>query len=183
MILPSGPFDLLYVDFPLHWQAWSSKGDGRSPQRKYRCPPMPELLDIAKALRDIAAPNSVMASWVYGPRLPDNLRLIEAAGFVYRSSGFVWLKTDAAGKPLMGCGFGTRKETECLWIASRGKGLKRRDMGVRELIQAPRQRHSTKPDEAAHRLERLYGEVRRLEMFARKHRPGWESYGDELADE
>ena len=178
MNLPAGPFDLIYCDPPLHFNGWSVKGEGRSPQRKYRCMPLPEL--IALPITAIAAPNSILAVWVYGPRLPDTLSLIEHWGFVYRSSGFVWVKIAKDGKPRMGCGFGTRKESECLWLASRGKGLQRRDKAVREVILAPRREHSAKPPEAAARLERLYGDVRRVELFARQHRDGWTCWGNQL---
>lgn len=180
MILPVGPFDLIYADPPLHWTGWSEKGEGRSPQRKYRCPPMSEL--IALPVASIAAPNSVLATWVYGPRLPDTLTLISAWGFSYRGNGFVWVKIDSRGRPRMGCGFGTRKESETLWLASRGKGLRRLDKGVREVIFAPRREHSRKPDEVAERLERLYGPMRRIELFARERRPGWTAWGDELSE-
>ena len=71
------------------------------------------------------------------------------------------MKIAKDGKPRMGCGFGTREKSECLWLASRGKGLQRRDKAVREVILAPRREHSAKPPEAAARLERLYGNVTR----------------------
>jgi N6-adenosine-specific RNA methylase IME4 len=181
MILPAGPFDLLYADPPLYWTGWSPKGEGRSPQHHYRCPPMSDLLALPFA--DIAAPNAVLAIWVYGPRLPDTLALIGGWGFAYQSEGFVWVKVDKQGRPRMGCGKSTRKESESLWLATRGTGLRRVDMGVRQVIFAPRGAHSRKPDEAAHRLERLHGPVRRIELFAREHRPGWASWGDELPDD
>jgi N6-adenosine-specific RNA methylase IME4 len=175
---PNGPFDLIHADPPLYFRGWSVKGEGRSPQRQYRCPPLSEL--IALPVAGIAAPDSVLAIWVYGPRLPDTLALIEAWGFSYRGSGFVWVKVSKDGRPRMGCGFGTRKESECLWLASRGKGLPRRDKAVREVILAPRREHSRKPDEASARLEKLYGDVRRVELFARERRPGWTAWGDEV---
>jgi N6-adenosine-specific RNA methylase IME4 len=172
---------LLYVDPPLYWRGWSEKGEGRSPQRKYRCPPMSELLAIP--VEAIAAPNSMMAIWVYGPRLPDTLTLIDRWGFTYKGSCFVLVKIDSKGRPRMGCGFGTRKETETCWLASRGKGLKRLDKGVRETIFAPRGIHSAKPAEARVRLERLFGDVRRIELFARGAAPGgWTFWGDEADD-
>lgn len=179
--LPPGVFDLLYADPPLYFRGWSKKGEGRSPQRHYRCPPFDELLALPVA--DIAARDSVLAIWVYGPRLRDTLRLIEAWGFTYKSEGFVWVKVDKQGQPRMGGGLSTRKEAESLWLASRGKGLRRVDAGVRQLIFAPRGEHSEKPDEAARRLERLYGPVRSIELFARKRRFGWTAWGDELPNE
>jgi N6-adenosine-specific RNA methylase IME4 len=45
---------------------------------------------------------------------------------------------------------------------------------------AERREHSRKPDEAADALERLFGPVSRIELFARRRRPGWEAWGNEL---
>jgi N6-adenosine-specific RNA methylase IME4 len=39
-----------------------------------------------------------------------------------------------------------------------------------------------KPDEAYQALGRLYGDVRRLELFARRKRPGWTVWGNEVVD-
>jgi N6-adenosine-specific RNA methylase IME4 len=128
----------------------------------------------------IAAPNSVLAIWVYGPRLPDTLELIRTWGFHYVSSGLVWVKTTESGDLCFGTGYYTRKAAEFLLLAKRGNGLVRRDRGVPEVLIAPRGIHSRKPDEAAERLERLFGPVRRLELFGRgAPRPGWDIWGDE----
>jgi N6-adenosine-specific RNA methylase IME4 len=176
--LPCGPFDLIYADPPLHFATWSARGDGRSPQRKYRCTTLAEL--TALPIVAVAASNSILAIWVYGPRLLDTLALISTWGFTYVSVGFTWIKTTAAGVIHFGTGYYTRKGSETLLLAKRGNGLKRCDRGVPEVILAPRRQHSQKPDQAAERLERLFGDVRRLELFARSRRPGWVSWGDEL---
>ena len=177
MDLPPGPFDLIYADPPLGFATWSARGDSRSPQRKYRCTTLAEL--AALPIAAIAAPNSILALWCYGPRLIDTLALIPAWGFVHVSNGFTWIKTTAAGKLHFGTGYYTRKGSETLLLAKRGQGLTRRDRGVPEVILAPRRRHSQKPAEAAERLERLFGDVRRIELFARERRPGWDAWGDE----
>lgn len=55
------------------------------------------------------------------------------------------------------------------------------DRGVSELVRAPRLKPSgTKPSEIRHYLERLYGDVRRVELFARGEEPlGWTFWGDQ----
>jgi N6-adenosine-specific RNA methylase IME4 len=45
---------------------------------------------------------------------------------------------------------------------------------------SPRLEHSRKPDNVFEALERLFGPVRRLELFARRSRPGWEVWGNEI---
>ena len=77
-----------------------------------------------------------------------------------------------------GGGYGTRANPEPCLLAKRGKPL-RLDGGVHSVIMAPVGEHSEKPDEAYVRIERLYGGPR-LELFARKPREGWMTWGDEL---
>ena len=68
----------------------------------------------------------------------------------------------------MGDGKTTRKTTENMWLATRGRGLRIVDHGVSqaiidegaEAIFARRGGHSEKPEEAYERLERLFGDVR-----------------------
>ncbi len=74
----------------------------------------------------------------------------------------------------------SRKTNEQMLYAIKGAGLKRADRGVRQAILAPRTQHSEKPEAAMAALERLFGEVRRLELFARKHRDGWTCWGNQL---
>jgi N6-adenosine-specific RNA methylase IME4 len=47
-------------------------------------------------------------------------------------------------------------------------------------IEAPRGRHSEKPEIFAEHIERLFPNVPKLEMFARKARPGWDAWGNEV---
>jgi N6-adenosine-specific RNA methylase IME4 len=78
-----------------------------------------------------------------------------------------------------------------MWLATRGAGLPIVDHGVRQnvdsedeplIIEARRRGNSVKPDEAYAALERLYGEVRRLDLFARRPRPGWTVWGAEVVN-
>lgn len=65
-------------------------------------------------------------------------------------------------------------------IATRGQGLSFiKDHGVPSVIRAPRGEHSAKPEEAYNLVERLC-EGPRLDLFARRNRLGWSSYGDEI---
>ncbi|MDU6045693.1 MAG: MT-A70 family methyltransferase, partial [Proteus mirabilis] len=42
--------------------------------------------------------------------------------------------------------------------------------------------HSEKPKEVHHRLEELYGDVPRLELFAREKYGDWDVYGDQAKE-
>jgi N6-adenosine-specific RNA methylase IME4 len=181
---PEGTFDLVVVDLPLRWVAYSPKGEGRSPQRYYPTTDVPALIRMKPMLDAVMAKNCAGCFWVYGPRLPDTLKVIEGWNFTYKSELLAWVK------PGIGTGKTTRKVIENMWLATRGRGLPIRDHGVSQgvfteedlplAIEARRRAHSRKPDETYQALERLYGDVRRLDLFARHERPGWTSWGNEV---
>jgi hypothetical protein len=78
----------------------------------------------------------------------------------------------------MGQGYWTRANPETCWLATRGKP-QRLHTDVRQLIVAPIREHSRKPDEIHDRIERLVAGPY-LELYARRERPGWLTWGDEL---
>jgi N6-adenosine-specific RNA methylase IME4 len=182
-----GPFDLITVDLPLRWVAYSPKGEARSPQHHY---PTMEPASLVRLLRPmlaaVAAKNCVSGWWVYGPRLPDTLKVLTKSGFTFTTQLLTWIKTEKIGAgeldgwvkiDAFGTGKTTRKGAEDMWGAKRGHGVRIRDHSVDQRVFAPRGKHSQKPDEAYHALERLYGDVRRLELFGTKLRPGWAVWG------
>ena len=48
------------------------------------------------------------------------------------------------------------------------------------LVEAVRTRHSEKPEEVRRRIEELFGDVPRIELFARKRFHGWDCWGNEV---
>lgn len=65
-------------------------------------------------------------------------------------------------------------------MAVRGTGLERASRSVKQVIYSCQGEHSTKPAEARHRLEQLYGDVPRIELFARRPAEGWDVWGNEI---
>ena len=88
----------------------------------------------------------------------------------------------------MGMGRVFRNVVEYLLICTRGKYTKlvqsKSENGLilaEEVILAPRGKHSEKPDAAYAAIERVMPGPY-LEMFARRERPGWTVWGNELPD-
>ena len=175
----AGGYKLIYADPPWRFQTFSAKGEGRHANRHYETMDLKAICDLPVA--EIAARDCVLAIWDYGPLLPQVLRVIEAWGFTYQSELLVWVKTTPSGRLATGTGYTTRKNTELVLSATRGRGLEVVDRGVSQCFLAERREHSRKPDEAAESLERLFGPVPRIELFARRKRPGWTCWGAELA--
>jgi N6-adenosine-specific RNA methylase IME4 len=134
-----------------------------------------KALPVAKC----AADDCALFLWGTWPNMPMWMPVIEAWGFTYSGLAFDWVKLNANGRSLhWGTGYGTRANPEPCLLARRGN-LLRLDEGVHSVIMAPVGAHSEKPDEAYRRMERLFGGPR-LELFARKPREGWHTWGDEL---
>lgn len=140
------------------------------------------LTDIAAMpVSKIAAKNSVLLMWAIDPMLNVALEVIKAWGFIFKTLGFYWVKENVkSGGFFTGLGYYTRANPEQCLLATRGAGLKRKDRSVPRLIVAPRGRHSEKPVEAYNRIEQLFGNVSRIELFARNRRSGWDAFGNQV---
>lgn len=75
----------------------------------------------------------------------------------------------------------TRANTEDVLIATRGTGLERQHAGIKQVVYSPLGAHSEKPWEVRHRLELLYGDVPRIELFSRSAATGWSHWGNQCA--
>jgi N6-adenosine-specific RNA methylase IME4 len=173
--LPEGPFDLAYMDPPWRWKTRSPAGDGK--------PPPYARLDFTSLqtfpLPDLMERNSAVVSWVIDTHIPQMLELARWWGLRYSTVCFTWAKLTKTGQRWhFGTGKTTRANTEQCFLFWYGKGLPIRDHSVRRLIVAPVREHSRKPDEARAGLMKLFGDVRRVELFANEKTPGWEAWGD-----
>lgn len=172
--LPAAAHRVILIDPPWLYKARSPKGEGRSAQHHYRCMPLEEICDLP--VRSLAERHCWLWLWATAPMLPHALQAMAAWGFTY-STQVVWVKTSKSGKPWAGTGKVLRGTHEPFIIAKRGSP--RVAKAIPSTILAPRLRHSEKPNEAYTLAERLFGEGPRADVFSRKHRPGWESWGDE----
>jgi N6-adenosine-specific RNA methylase IME4 len=168
---PEGPFSVILADPP--WPEEFGRSCSRSVTRHY---PTMALADIcALPVPDVAARAALLLLWVPANRLPLGLRVMAAWDFRFRTSG-VWVKPHAGtGKWLRG-----RHEVYLLgrrgaFPAPTGKGL------LPSVIEAPRGRHSVKPDALHEWVERTWPGRSCLELFARRQRPGWTAWGNDPA--
>lgn len=190
-----GKFNIIYADPAWRFKNWSMKElaergekwarrNGRSP---YDVMTTEDI--CALPVGELAARDSVLIIWATYPKLEDALQVIKAWGFTYKTVAFSWLKLNPSGQGFkMGLGYHTRGNVEPALLATRGDGLRRVDKGVMQVIIdedqgdcliAPVGEHSQKPAEARKRIERLYGDVPRVELFARQRTLGWQIWGNE----
>jgi site-specific DNA-methyltransferase (adenine-specific) len=132
---------------------------------------------------EIAFHDCVLLLWATCPGLPDAFEVMRTWGFRYSTVAFSWVKMTRDGRPVSGMGHSTKSSTELCLLGRRGKGLSRVDATVLQVILAPRGRHSQKPAEVRDRIVRLYGDVPRIELFARQRVLGWDCWGSEAPPE
>jgi len=167
----------ILADPPIPFETWSPRGEGRSPQRHYRCLSFDAL--AAMPIANVAAPNCFLFLWVPLRSVFLVEPLMQAWGFKFSGSAFCWAKQNKSGIGwFMGNGHTTRKNVEICWLGRRGSP-ERVSAGVRELIIAPVREHSRKPDEVYMRIEE-FCDGPYLELFARQCWPGWTCVGDEV---
>lgn len=139
-----------------------------------------EMLQLP--IKKIAADDSALFMWSTDAHLKQAIQLIEGWGFTYKTIAFHWIKYEASGKLSCHVGLWTNKDGgEVCLLGTRGKihgYLKNRK--IRQLVKFQRRAHSQKPEEVMKRIELMFGNVPRLELFARRKRDGWHSWGNEI---
>ena len=139
------------------------------------------LADIcALPVAEAATTPAHLYLWVPNALLPDGLAVMRAWGFEYKSN-LVWHKIRCdGGSDGRGVGFYFRNVTELLLFGTRGRNARTLAPGRRQvnLLAARKREHSRKPDEFYDVIEAC-SPGPRLEMFARGHRRGWASWGNQ----
>lgn len=171
--------DVIVADPP--WK-FRDQNMGRGASAHYPCLSVEQLERFR--LPPLGA-DAVLFLWRCGAMQAEALRVISAWGFVLKTE-LVWLKFTKNGRQHFGQGHYVRSSHEVCLIAARGRARPayrsvRSSFGARVPVNARgRAIHSAKPEEFFAIVERLYPNARRVEMFARRRRAGWEQYGNQV---
>lgn len=166
-------YNIVYAD-----PAWSYWDGGQKNQSLHYTT---MTIDDIKGLpvSNITDDNCILFIWVTYPILQEALEVIKSWGFNYSTCGFVWVKKNKSGEGnFFGLGSWTRANTELCLIATKGSIL-RMDASISQVIEAPIDEHSKKPDIVRHLITKLVGELPRIELFSRKPAEGWDVWGNE----
>ena len=193
---PCGGYGLIMADPPWRYDLYSEKGERKAPQSHYVCASTEDICALPVEL--IAAPDCLLWLWATNPMLPQAFQVIEAWGFTFKTAG-TWVKRTKHGKDAFGTGYVLRSSNEPFLIATRGRPKTTRstrstvptyDDGFHSsgsdwpagsiTIEAKTREHSRKPDEAFLAAENLMPDTRRIELFSRQKRTGWDVWGNEV---
>jgi len=178
---PTGEHEVVLADPP--WGYWGRQDKWGAAAKFYDTAPDEALLGLP--VRRLMKPKSVLFLWATSPRLDFAIDCIRAWGLHYRGVAFVWVKTRKDGEPIGAQGVRpsiVKPTAEYVLAASpvaKGRPLPLADEAAPNVVLAPRGAHSEKPEEVQARIERLYPDASRIELFARRRRDGWSAWGDQ----
>lgn len=173
-------YQIIYVDPP--WK-YNSRANHKTRFRGGACGHYPLMtMEQIKSLpiQNISDKNCVLFLWTTFPYLEEQIKLFKHWGFKYKTLGFSWIKTNQKNnKPFFGVGYYAKSNCEVCLMGIKGQ-LKPVSNKISSVIISPRREHSRKPDEVRCKIVELFGNLPRIELFAREKVEGWDVWGDEV---
>lgn len=165
----TGKYNIVYADPP--WQYEHIKTENRAIENQY---PTMAIDTICKLpVPTITADDAVLFLWATSPKLAEAMQVLTAWGFTYRTC-MVWVKDK------IGMGYYVRQQHELLLICTRGTlPVPEPSDRLSSVVNAPRGKHSEKPEAFYEIIERMYPAYQKVEIFSRNQREGWSGWGNE----
>lgn len=175
---PNKKYSIIYADPP-----WDYKGqlqhtgsggkESGGAIRHYPTVPVSEMKtwDVAS----ISEENCLLFMWSSSPHLDQAIQLGKAWGFRWATVAFIW------DKQRPNPGSYTLSQCELCLVFKRGNIPQPRGArNMRQLVQVKRTRHSEKPEAVRERIEKMFPQQCKIELFARKRYQGWDAWGLEI---
>lgn len=170
-------YQIIYADPPWSYQNGGVPQGGVNYQYKTMSSETIKKLPI----NEIADSTSVLMMWATFPKLQEALEVIKAWGFEYKTLGFSWLKTNKDGSPFFGIGYYAKSNQEVCLLAVKGKAHSLvKSNSVSSFVSTGRTKHSEKPQVFRDKIIELFGDIPRIELFARQKTEGWDAWGNEI---
>ena len=175
-------YEVLYVDPP--WRYKDGKDKTRKEFFQFASDNFPTMSkkELKKLeVPSICADNAIMFMWTTGPKLKEALLLLEAWGFTFKTTAFVWAKFTTHGKIATLPGRYTCGNAEFCLLATKGKCLLPAINNTRSLVttHGPR-KFSEKPDIVRENIEKMFPTHKRIELFSRHNLSNWHTWGNEV---
>lgn len=174
-------YSVIYLDPP--WKYAKRRKETKFGLGMHRYQGMTKNELCCLPVKSIAAENCALFMWHVAPKLVEYPigELFDAWGFRYATKAFTWIKINKDGTPRQGPGNYTASNSEDCFLGIKGSMTgKLLQKLVPQVIMEPIQEHSRKPDIVRKRIERMFGDVARIELFARERTCGWSAWGNEV---
>lgn len=173
-------YDIVYTDPP--WK--QTKGNTRKcrpnqgKQLDYNTCELNEILEIHKKALEHCSDKHNVFMWTIDKYLHESEKMMKELGYDLHAR-FVWDKENGIAPA-----FTVRFAHEyLLWFYKKGSIL----MPVENVrgkyttvLREPSTKHSKKPQRGYEMIEDMFPSARKLEMFARNERDGWDCWGNEV---
>ena len=147
---------------------------GTNEELSIQYPTMSDKEIIELNVADYADDNCVLFVWTTDAHLEVAIKAINNWGFKYKTVAFTWNKKRGF------MGKWTVKQCEICLLATKGTAHKLlKSFKEKSYLEENKTEHSKKPNEFRKRIERMFGDVPKLEMFARTRAEGWDAWGNE----
>lgn len=179
MALPEAKFGVILTDDEWDYETWSENGMDRSAANHY---PTSSLDNLKKRdVLSLAADDAALWLWTTAPHLAQGIELMAHRGFEYKSC-VIWDKEYPGEAHGMGRWFWVNHEI--LLLGTRGN-VPAPAPGTQwpSVIRAPIGEHSAKPDKFYELIESYFPTLPKVELNARRARPGWVRWGYEAPEE
>lgn len=177
-----GQYGLIYADPP--WK--QSKGGKKSVRENSSGKPLDypvcsldEIKEHLQLATNASGENSILFLWTIDKYLFEAQEIAESLGYKLHAR-MIWDKV--TGIP---AAFTVRYGHEYLLYMYKGKltPVAKDERGkIHTVFREKVTKHSKKPEIAYEIIERLYPDLKKLEMYARNTRLGWDCFGNEVTD-
>ena len=173
--LPDGKYQVIYADPPWKYDTALLRKEVES---HYPTMDLKEICGWGDKIKNIAADNCVLFMWSTTAKLNWFMDVITAWGFEYKTS-MIWDKVKH------NMGYYCSQRHEILIIAGKGSATptitdKKVVQSIDSVQSIEKTAHSKKPDEFYEIIETLYPNTKKIELFARNKRDGWENWGNQV---
>lgn len=163
-------YDIIYADPPWEYKQSGTVKYTRG-MAKWHYPTM-STSDICKLpVINLAKDDTILLMWATFPNITEAIEVMKEWGFIYKTAAFVWVKKNKRSDSLFwGMGAYTRANAEVCLIAvsKKTKATKVvKSHAVHQIVLSSIEEHSKKPNEVRERIVDLFGEVSKIELFAR----------------
>ena len=176
-------YNIIYADPPWHFQSKElQKYNGirfTSMDKHYITQNKNWIKELP--IKNITDKDCALFLWTTDAHLKEAIETIEAWGFKYITIAFIWEKKTKTGKTVANLGAWTMKNYEICLLGTKGTMLKyKQKNNIYQKVEAERTKHSKKPEQVRKNIVSLFGDLLRIELFARQKTEGWDVWGNEV---
>ena len=176
-------YKIIYADPPWHYGSKSAVNNSTGSDHKplsehYNTMSLSDMKQLP--IKDMTDKDAACFMWVTDSHLEEAIEIFKAWGFKYKTVAFNWIKTTSKGNYCKNVAPWTMKSSEICLLGTKGAMTQYKQVNnIEALVFAERTKHSKKPEEVRSRIDQLFGDIPRLEMFARNASEGWDVFGNE----